>query len=42
MWEENGDGQKINRDNTHINVKLKRPDQRAMTIKRSGDEGFML
>lgn len=29
MWEENGDGQRINRDNTHMNGKLKKTDREA-------------
>lgn len=41
MWEENGDGQRINRDNTDMNVKLKRPDREAITIEGSGNGGFM-
>lgn len=38
---ENEDGQKVNRDNTHMNLKLNIPDQETMTIvERSGDGGF--
>lgn len=42
MWEENGDGQRINRDNTYMNVKLKEPDRETTTIEeRSGDEALL-
>lgn len=38
MQEENKNGQKINRNNTYINIKLKRPHQGATTIETSGNE----
>lgn len=34
MWKGNEDGQRINRENTHMNVKLKIPDREATTKRR--------